>query len=79
MPKAPVYRLNLYGRHRNLVTDQHILNTFSLYYQNVGGLRTKIEDFYVKSSALDFDIIVFCETWLNGKIVKTFSIKLHNV
>ena len=62
-------------------TDKFILNTFSLYYQNVGGLRTKIEDFYVKSSALDFDIIVFCETWLNENhnTTELVNCKLYNV
>lgn len=36
-----------------------------MYYQNVGGIRSKTSDLFLKSSGLDYDIIVICETWLN--------------
>ena len=38
---------------------------FRCYYQNIGGLRTKLED--LKSAVLlcDFSVIILVETWLN--------------
>ena len=36
-----------------------------MYYQNVRGLRTKCKDFYLSSTASNFDIIALSETWLN--------------
>lgn len=54
---------------------------FCLYYQNTSGLRTKIEKLFVKSSALDYNIIVFTETWLteNHNNLELFDCKLYNV
>ena len=40
-------------------------DNISLYYPNVSGLRTKIQSLLRESSALEFDIIVFCETLFN--------------
>lgn len=39
-----------------------------IYYQNVRGLRTKIDDFFLAVSEALYDIIVLTETWLDEKI-----------
>ena len=41
-----------------------------VYYQNVRGLRTKLDDlkFAILCSAVQYDILVFVETWLNSSI-----------
>ena len=39
-----------------------------VYYQNVRGLRTKIDDFFIAVAECNFDIIVLTETWLDEKI-----------
>ncbi|XP_053686304.1 uncharacterized protein LOC128735845 [Sabethes cyaneus] len=39
-----------------------------VFYQNVRGLRTKIDDFIIAVAESNFDIIVLTETWLDEKI-----------
>ncbi|XP_058817031.1 uncharacterized protein LOC131680332 [Topomyia yanbarensis] len=39
-----------------------------LYYQNVRGLRMKIEDVYLAAADGDYDIYVLTETWLGDRI-----------
>ena len=41
---------------------------YSLYYQNVRGLRSKTHSFYVNSTASSSDIIFLTETWLNDSV-----------
>ncbi|XP_055622381.1 uncharacterized protein LOC129765949 [Toxorhynchites rutilus septentrionalis] len=41
---------------------------FSVYYQNVRGLRTKIAQLRIVLSSCDYDVIVFTETWLKDDI-----------
>lgn len=41
---------------------------YSVYYQNVSGMRTKARDFVLFMSAREYDIIIITETWLNDKI-----------
>ncbi|XP_067629544.1 uncharacterized protein [Eurosta solidaginis] len=36
-----------------------------VYFQNVGGMRTKSKDFLLATSRLDYDVYVIVETWLN--------------
>lgn len=36
----------------------------SLFYQNVRGLRSKSKEFFLATSAANFDIIALTETWL---------------
>lgn len=36
-----------------------------IYYQNVRGLRTKIDDFYLAVGEKEYDVIVLTETWLD--------------
>lgn len=43
--------------------------TFTIYYQNVRGLRTKTNDFYKNVQCCDFDVIVLTETWLNDGVM----------
>lgn len=40
----------------------------SIYYQNVRGLRTKIDDFYAAASDQEYDVIILTETWLHDAI-----------
>ena len=37
----------------------------SILYQNVRGLRTKVDEFFVAVSDVQYDVIVLTETWLN--------------
>jgi hypothetical protein len=37
----------------------------SLYYQNVGGMNSKINSFFNSASTSDFDLIAISETWLS--------------
>lgn len=39
-----------------------------IYYQNVRGLRTKIDDFFPAVSDQDYDVVVLTETWLDKAI-----------
>ena len=51
---------------KNETAQKNKVDIISLYYQNVSGLRTKIQSLLSKSSAYELDdIIVFCETCLN--------------
>ena len=42
--------------------------SFTFYYQNVRGLRTKTNDLFLSLSQCDYDIIAFTETWLHSGI-----------
>ena len=42
-----------------------------LYYQNVRGLRTKIDSFFLAASEDEYDVIVLTETWLDDRILST--------
>ncbi|XP_062703999.1 uncharacterized protein LOC134286403 [Aedes albopictus] len=46
----------------------HRSGNLRIYYQNVRGLRTKIEDFFLTVSELDYDVIVLTETWLDDRV-----------
>lgn len=39
----------------------------SIYYQNVRGMRTKNENFLPEVMANSYDVLLLCETWLNGE------------
>ncbi|XP_055614935.1 uncharacterized protein LOC129761245 [Toxorhynchites rutilus septentrionalis] len=43
-------------------------NRLLIYYQNVRGLRTKIDDFFAAVSESYYDIIILTETWLDDRI-----------
>lgn len=36
----------------------------SLYYQNAGGLRSKLPEFYLSVCESDFDVLAISESWL---------------
>lgn len=51
--------------------ETHINNRNSdlrIYYQNVRGLRTKIDDFFLAVGDEEYDVIVLTETWLDDAI-----------
>lgn len=56
-------------QHTNIRQTQNSLPLqlllFSLFYQNVRGLRTKSKQFFGNSSSVDYHIIVLTEIWLN--------------
>ena len=46
-------------------------STCRLYYQNVRGIRSKIQQFYPNVCDTHFDIICLTETWLNTDVLTT--------
>ena len=55
--------------------------SFSIYYQNVRGLRTKTHELLNQTSDAGFDIIAFTETWLSADVCNSelFENHLFNV
>ncbi|XP_062539219.1 uncharacterized protein LOC134207532 [Armigeres subalbatus] len=45
--------------------------SISVYYQNVRGLRTKIDDFFIAALDCNYDVIVLTETWLDARLLST--------
>lgn len=41
-------------------------NSLNIYYQNIRGLHTKIEPFYLAVSDIDYDLLI--ETWRDDSI-----------
>ncbi|XP_062557893.1 uncharacterized protein LOC134222747 [Armigeres subalbatus] len=50
-------------------------SSLRIYYQNVRGLRTKIDDFFLSTIDSNYDAIVLTETWLDDRI---YSAQLFN-
>ncbi|XP_058118825.1 uncharacterized protein LOC131288253 [Anopheles ziemanni] len=48
------------------------VSPLSVYYQNVGGLRSKLIELRLALSNCKYDIIVFTETWLNESIPSSY-------
>ncbi|XP_055533512.1 uncharacterized protein LOC129723356 isoform X2 [Wyeomyia smithii] len=48
--------------------DADLCDNLNFFYQNVRGLRTKIDELFVATLDADYDVIVFTETWLNDQI-----------
>lgn len=46
-------------------------DTLSVYYQNCGGIRSKLEELYLNILSNNYDIIVLAETWLLPGIMDT--------
>jgi len=40
----------------------------SIFYQNVRGLNTKTDEFYVNNISNNYDILIITETWLQSDI-----------
>lgn len=53
----------------SILPDDLIPSSLRIYYQNVRGLRTKIESFFLAVTELDYDVIVLTETWLDHRIL----------
>lgn len=49
---------------------QHDKRTLQVYYQNVRGLNTKINELFDSTAGcqVDYDVIAFTETWLNSSV-----------
>jgi hypothetical protein len=47
----------------------------SLYYQNVGGMNSKINSFFNSASTSDFDSIAISETWLSDCVYSISAIR----
>lgn len=59
-------------RHNNLIhipTSRSGKNlSLNIYYQNVRGIRTKLKDLVCGAPLIEYDILVFTETWLINTI-----------
>ncbi|XP_075158149.1 uncharacterized protein LOC142231426 [Haematobia irritans] len=55
--------------------------SLKIYYQNLGGMRTKINDIFNASLESEYDVIVLVETWLNADFLdeELFDSKLFCV
>lgn len=51
---------------------------FHVFYQNVCGLRTKLNKFRVDLQACDFDIVVITESWLNNDILDPVVVDMQS-
>ncbi|XP_058827779.1 uncharacterized protein LOC131687700 [Topomyia yanbarensis] len=49
-------------------SGHYLQEHLSIYYQNVRGLRTKIDELFIAVSDAEYDVIVLTETWLNDQI-----------
>lgn len=55
----------------SLLPDISPPSSLRIYYQNVRGLRSKIDSFFLAISELDYDVIVLSETWLDDCILSS--------
>lgn len=46
-------------------------SSLRIYYQNVRGLRTKIDSFFLAAVDSTYDVIVLTETWLDDSVLST--------
>lgn len=51
------------------IGDQETGHKLSFFYQNVRGLRTKIDAFFLAVTACHYDVIILTETWLDAQIL----------
>lgn len=51
----------------------------TIYYQNVGGMRTKTNDFHLLTASCDYDVIVLTETWLRSDVRNTELSSDYNI
>lgn len=54
-------------RHSSLTNDG-IATPLRFYFQNVRGLKTKIDEFYLACIDHDYDVIILVESWLDDRI-----------
>lgn len=60
--------INHHANNQLATTCDITYKTFTAYYQNVRGLRTKTKDIFLNSLSCDYDFIFFSETWLHSSI-----------
>lgn len=55
--------------------------TIKIYYQNVNGIRSKTNDFFISVCELDYDVIMLTETFLNDSVFNSeiFDLNKYNV
>ncbi|XP_053686381.1 uncharacterized protein LOC128735925 [Sabethes cyaneus] len=53
---------------RTLLCQNEDATGIIIFYQNIRGLRTKVDDFFVSVCDTEFDVIILTETWLNDQI-----------
>lgn len=44
--------------------NMKIMNKLKIYYQNVNGMKTEVNEFRMSLLVSDYDVIVLTETWL---------------
>ncbi|XP_055632829.1 uncharacterized protein LOC129773254 [Toxorhynchites rutilus septentrionalis] len=49
-------------------SDNDSCSPIRFYYQNVRGLKSKIDDFFLACLEVEYDVIVLVETWLDERI-----------
>lgn len=47
------------------MSTKHLYKNLNIYYQNVQGLNSKLNNLKLSLSVSDYDIIILTETWLN--------------
>ena len=47
------------------------MNNVHIYYQNVRGLNTKVNEFYAASTLAKFDVYALAETWLTSNVTSS--------
>lgn len=55
--------------------------TLRMYYQNVNGIRSKTNNFFIAVCELDYDVIMLSETFLNDAIFNSemFDVNKYDV
>lgn len=57
------------------------MSTIKIYYQNVNGIRSKVNEFYLSVCELDYDVIMLSETFLNDSVFNSeiFDLNKYSV
>ncbi|XP_055522759.1 uncharacterized protein LOC129716939 [Wyeomyia smithii] len=56
---------------KKLPSSEFRSSDLHIYYQNVGGMNTSIEEYFLACSDESYDVIVFTETWLNDRTLSS--------
>jgi exonuclease III len=54
-----------------LTVSKYLPASSMIFYQNVRGLRTRVDELYLSSVENNYDIIALTETWLHAGIMST--------
>lgn len=63
------YSKGYHGKFKKL--KRHPKKSLQVYYQNMGGMRSKLSSVYLLLQQSIYDIIVLSETWLSGDVLDT--------